>query len=485
MTKATQYARFHPPTGCAFSVRAPAPLKSLFALLTALLATLAVAGQPFEDALVEKLDAEGKQGTYQWLKASGELYRDDPRYYDWLSRFAMDQGDYRTAIPALERLIELMPNHMGARLDLVIALQLEGRSHEARNRLVELNTLLARGSEPLPPQASQQLEELNRLLIAPTEEPATPGLSTLLTLGVGHDSNANRGADSDTITVRIPGFPPFDLPLGRDSIKRGDAFAEAGAHLDYGVRGNGCRYEPCRLWLAGAMTRQYESLDAYNQRHLYLGTRKTYGGQQQREYTLLAHNIRSSEVRFEGLDKQIDEQYIVSLEYRQLLPIGRKLSGSLKGDIIEDVHNDESTGYMATVGLNGALSLWGSPSFSQHNRQLLWDASASWHNRPGYYAGDNQRLRLSANFPFAVAGQWQGNLGATYRWRKDEEPFSTIFFGNTVREDNEWVLSASLQRALGLRLHLTSRAHYEVVDSSIPLFDVNRLQVTLGLAYQL
>src|SRR5690606_23984694 len=155
--------------------------------------------------------------------------------------------------------------------------------------------------------------ELNKLLIPTNEETERPSLSTVLTAAMGHDSNANRGADKDTITVRIPGFPPFDVALGEDSIKQADEFIEVGAHLEYGTKRNGCRFEPCRLWLAGASDRRYNSLDAYDQRHLYAGTRRTYGGRYQREYTLLMKNIRSSEVRYEGFDKQIDEQNILSL----------------------------------------------------------------------------------------------------------------------------------------------------------------------------
>lgn len=437
----------------------------------------ASADEAFVETLLLRLEEEGQNGAYQWLQSVQAEHRDTPLYYDWLSRFAMDKGDYQRAIPALERLILLEPRHMGARLDLVLALQLEGRSIDARQALQALHGLLPDRTQ-LPDQAQRQLAELDKLL-QPDAAAEPNRFSALVSAGLGHDSNANRGSDDKTLKVNLPGGLPIELVLAPESIKTADEFAEVGLYLEYGKRGTGCRFDDCRQWLAGAMTRRYANLDEYDQRHLYLGTRKSFAGRYQREYSLMVQNLVSSKLEF----NRVDEQNILGFEYRQLLPGLPRLGGVVKADLIDEKANDNPVSTMGTVGVNGSLAFGFNPDFRKSGRRLLWEAAGSWHHRPDYFAGDTRRLWLAVNYPLLVAEEWYFNVGVTYRWRNDEEPFSQGFFGDTVRTDKEWLLSAQAQRSLGSWL-LSSRLHYEKTGSNIPLFDVNRLQWTLSVAYQ-
>jgi len=446
----------------------------------------ATESESLEMAIGQRLADSGRRETYEWLKSVAGQHDDNPTYHDWLGRLAIELGEYREAIPPLRALIELEPRHMGGRLDLVIALQLEGRSHEARNELQALNALLKRYPEAeLPSQAQRQLGELNKLLMTGTEQQKVhASLAGYASLGVGHDSNANRGSDDDAITVSLPGYPPFQLPLGADSIKQGDGFSEASGHLEYGSRGNGCRFSECRLWMAGAMVREYNSLSEYDQRHLYAGTRKSYGGRYQREYSVMLQGIRSSEIRYAGLDKRVDEQWIAGVEYRQRVPTFKQLIGSGKIEVIEETDSDNPTSTMASLRLNGVLvPIRGPHSFNQVNRRLLWELGGSWHERPDYLSGNTQRLWLSAQYPFALESSWQGSLTALYRWRQDTEPFSSIFFGDEHREDREWALGVNMQYLVSDNWVVTSKAHYEKSESTITLFDTTRLQLSLSLAY--
>ena len=99
-------------------------------IVTLMLAVLAQAGQAesFEQRLENRLETDDVVEVYEWLQSIEDEYGDQVPYLDLRSRFAMRLEDYANAIPVLERLIEVQPGHMGARLDLVIALQLEGRS---------------------------------------------------------------------------------------------------------------------------------------------------------------------------------------------------------------------------------------------------------------------------------------------------------------------------------------------------------------------
>jgi len=433
----------------------------------------------FETLLLEQLKSGGNAQAYQWLQSVGQAYSNDPSYYDWLSRLAMEQGDYRNAIPPLEALIELQPQHLGARLDLVIALQLEGRSHEASERLRELNALVT-DVNALPEQAHRQIVELNRLLIQNGGKVADNQFRVLISAGAGFDSNANRGADSKTIPVTLPGGLPFELELADESLKTEDEFAELGIHLEYGERRKNCRSQSCRLWVAGASTRQYATLSEYDQRHIYIGTRKTLKGRYEQEYTLMLQNIVTSELEF----ARIDEQYIFGLDYRQRIPKLETLTGTLKLELINEVESEESTTLMSTMAVNGNVNLSRDHNFSTVSNRIFWEAAASWHERPDYFAGSTQRWWLSARYPFAVTENWQSSLSAMYRWRQDSDNFSPLFFGNTQRSDNEWTLAMNIQRLLGTQWLVSSSARYEIIDSNIPLFDVTRLQIAMNVAYQ-
>ena len=195
----------------------------------------------------------------------------------------------------------------------------------------------------------------------------------------------------------------------------------------------------------------------------------------------MVQNVRTSELDFD----RIDAQNILGLEYRQRLPGFPHLGGSVKGEVIDETYGNKSTSFMSTLGVNGVVGFGGNPTFNHVNRKLLWEITASWHDRPDYNAGDTQRLRLSTTYPFALFEDWQGSLAASYRWREDREAFSPSFFGSTRRVDNEWLLGVQIQHPLGKQWLVSSRANYEQVDSSIQLFDVNRFQFTLSIAYQM
>ncbi|MAT49904.1 MAG: hypothetical protein CMK32_01800 [Porticoccaceae bacterium] len=449
-------------------------------IVTLMLAVLAQAGQAesFEQRLENRLETDDVVEVYEWLQSIEDEYGDQVPYLDLRSRFAMRLEDYANAIPVLERLIEVQPGHMGARLDLVIALQLEGRSFEARQQLIELNSLITDKSE-LPVLAARQLEELNKLLLN-GEHDRSNTLSGFVSLGLGHDTNANRGAENRFIRVKLPGDIPIDLELAPESLKTSDPFAEFNAVAEYGAKGQYCQYERCRLWIGGVRFRRYSDLDEFDQRQVYLGTRVSYGGRLRREYTLMAQNVVSSELEF----SRIDEQNILSLEYRQLIPGYRYFGGSVRGELIDETRGENATSYLGSLGLNGRIQTGGEPAFQKVNRFLIWTVEASWHTRPDYFAGDTLHLSASAKYPFRMFDTIQGSLGARYNWRRDGDPFNRIFFGDTRREDQEWVISAQLNHPLSERWLLSGNLSHESIESNIELFDVSRSQLSIGIGYQ-
>lgn len=439
----------------------------------------AATADDFIPELLDRLEQQGRSDAFQWLRSQHAQYPSNPLYHDWVSRFAMESGDYRRAIPSLERLIALQPNHLGARLDLILALQLEGRSYEARQQLQQLYPLLPE-AEALPEQARLQIAELDKLL-QPQRVSKANRFTAVISAGIGHDSNANRGADSDTLKTYLNGIP-VELQLDPRSVKTADEFNETSLHLEYGKRGNDCRFEACRQWQAGAYQRHYRSLGEYDQRHIYLATRKSYAGRYQREYGVTLLNVVSSKIEYIDHDKS-DEQNIIGFDYRQRL-LGRgHLTGAIKTEWIDERQRDERNSFLTTLTLNGQARLNISPSFKKSGQRLRWEAAGSRHRRPDYFAGDTTRYWLSATYPFMV-GQWHSTIGLTARWRQDDETFNQLFFGSTVRRDHEWQISAQLQRVLGKWI-ISSRANYEQISSNIDLFDTSRFQASLTLAYQL
>lgn len=450
-----------------------------FSLGCALLLALVIPARADDLArqFLEQLEQHSPQQSYDWLRAQESRYRHDPLYYDLLSRLAMDQGDYRGAIPHLQRLIQLEPRHFGGRLDLILALQLEGRSAEARQKLQELHALLPEAGE-VPDTVTRQIAELDKLL-QPHQTHVPRRFTTTLVASVGHDSNANRGSERDHLDIEIGGVP-VRLPLSRDSLKTSDEFSEASVHFEYGQRSNNCRFETCRQWQAGAYTRRYFDLDRYNQRHLYLATRKSYAGRYQREHGLTLQNVISS--RLDYGDGKVDEQNILGFDYKQRLTPTRHINGGLKLEWIDEKRRDERNSLLSTFTLSGQTRPLQRQGFRSPSR-LGWELGSSWHRRPDYFAGDTLRYWAKLNYPFMI-GQWQTQLSGTVRQRHDDEAFNTLFFGSTTRTDTEWLLSAQLQRHFGSWMAST-RLNYEHTESNIDLFDTRRVQITWSLAYQL
>lgn len=434
-----------------------------------------------EQLLLERVEEDGPTATYRWLKRSQRQYSNQSTYYDWLSRFAMARGDYHRASAALETLIELEPLHLGARLDLVLALHMQGRGHEARQRLAEFNMLIMLSNVPLPIEAARQVQQLNQLLeIGEGAEPKRQWTG-LVTAAVGYDSNANRApASKIEQTVVIPGFGSvvFDNELAQE-----DFYTDLGAHIEQGYRQEDCRIRSCLNVMAGVFERRYEEVTSYNQRQVYAGVQHVLGGRYQREYSLMLRHVRSSQLEF----NQIDRQNILSMEYRQRLPWHPSLTGGAKLEIIDDRSVDEEAGWLASVTLGGLARPWQpwSPStFARNGQRLRWETGGSWHNRPGYTSGDSRRLWGTIIYPLAIKGEWQASASATYQYRFDEHPYFPWVFGDTKRRDHELTIGAQTGRQFG-SLQLVARVQYEKVFSTIELFDIDRLQVSLNVVYEL
>lgn len=434
-----------------------------------------------EQLLLERLEADGAAATYQWLRNTTPTEATAGAYLDWLARFAMARGDYSFAANTLEQLIERDPLHLGARLDLVLALHLEGRSHEARTRLAELNALLIMSHAPLPPEAERQIVDLNRLLEVGVAEEPEPRWFGIVTAAAGYDSNANR-APSEKIErpVLIPGFGSlvFDNALARD-----DFHTDLGGHIEYGLRPEDCRIRRCLNWMAGVFERRYQEVTDYNQRQMYAGVRHILGGRYQREYSLMARHVQSSQLEF----NRVDRQNVLSAEYRQRLPWRPSMVGGVKLELIDDRSVDEDAGWLAAFTLGGLARPWhigSTPDFARNSQRFRWETGGSWHHRPGYSAGDARRIWGTVIYPLPTKRQWQASASATYQYRFDEYAYFPWVFGSTVRRDHELTVGAQAGRQFG-SFQLVARLQYEKVFSSVELFDIDRFLLSLNVAYEL
>ena len=429
-----------------------------------------------ETALLLNIQATDKADAYDWLKTQKSRYPNDPLYYDLHSRLAMELGDYAGAVTALKRLVALQPGHMGGRLDLVLALQLEGRSYEAREALIDLNRRLKHVPNP-PAAVRKQLAELNDLLLEPmTAEDY--GFRGHLELSGGYDSNANRGADSSIMTFNFPGGIPVNIELAPDSLKTADDFGQVDVSLEYGQRGSKCRLYGCHNWLAGAIFRQYNQLDKYDQRYYYLGYKYQLAGDSGREVSAMVRQIDVTDLDLNGSG----EQNSAVVEYRQLLPGMRNVVGLGRFEVIDEADNRPNA-QLTSLGLQGAFSWPWSQSFRRSNQQLIWSALASYHRREDYGPGDAERYRLTLGYPFSLGRKIQGVLQASYQYRTDSNEYNPLLFAGKHRVDKEILLGARLQYQLARNWHLLANLSYESVHSSIALLDVTRTQAQLGIRY--
>jgi len=188
----------------------------------------------------------------------------DPRFDYLFGLAALEAGRPGRATLALERVLQVQPNHAAARLDLGRAYFALGDFDRAR---AEFDAVLSMNP---PPAARATIEQHLAAMRSPTAPPMkqTQGY---VEVGAGYDTNVN--ASTDKQIVYLPYFG-LSATLDTNSFKQRDSFGSVGV--------GGALSRPINdrtAWFVGAdlLARKYHSYDIFDSENYQLRAGLSFG----------------------------------------------------------------------------------------------------------------------------------------------------------------------------------------------------------------
>ena len=184
----------------------------LFSLPLVLLASVALANKPF--ALEEQLIRQGKaEQAYTRLLESFDQHAGTPDFDYLFGLAAIDSGHPTEAVFAFERILDVIPNHAEARIELARAYYKLNEYRAARQEFEEV-----RDDVPVAVQST-----IDKFLsaIKYASAPAQKHFEAYVQAGLGYDSNVNGATDSPT--VALPGFGNILVTLDDSGREKGSS----------------------------------------------------------------------------------------------------------------------------------------------------------------------------------------------------------------------------------------------------------------------
>lgn len=168
---------------------------------------------------------------------------------------SLSEGRKHDASKQMARLIDLVPQHAGAWLDLALIQCSLGQADEAERLFANIETRFDPGREVLE-------------LIAAARDTGcaawTPSSAGTFSIARGVDDNVNQGASNSTFIVQGPDGE-VELPLLEDFLPRRDQYTQASADFMRGLTANGT------LGFLQFQGRRYDRLRDYDTTALYAG----------------------------------------------------------------------------------------------------------------------------------------------------------------------------------------------------------------------
>ena len=415
----------------------------------------------FSEKLAEYLKNRQTKEAYQWLIKHQDEQANNPQFNDWLAQLAMQLGQYPQAINALERLILLQPNHLGAQLDLVIAYLKLGNVVRARQEFNQLQQQVS-SQKSVPPSAAETIAQLEQQLA----NDSSYRFNGLVQIGGGYDSNVNQGAENDLIRLNIDGQVPVDLELAPESTASEDAFSTQRLQLSLKEEpGANCGYQ---YWCSGLVldvaTRLHHDETRYDQYQGLLGGSLTQLLPERRSkltgYLQYAHLSDS------------DTLASVAAEFSQRWRLSEQWAGYALY-----INNRHEEGSSLEDSQQSSFTLLG-----ELDNGLYYSLAYGYHNQPGRTSGDTRSSYATLGYKTRLSN-WYAQGRFSYSWEQDSLPYYTPLFGDTVREDTKSSLALSATRALSSHWISTLSFEYSDNRSNIPLFDRDRFEATISFSY--
>lgn len=414
--------------------------------------------------------AEGRPAAaLQGLLAHEAELAGVPEFDYQLGLAALEAGDDRAALHALERVILQLPNHAGAWIDLAIA-------HIRLREYATAETLLAHVEDNFSPPADL-LQHIQAARSQSRQARLAEGWHGEFTVQRGRVGNVNAGISTSGITLTPQGSAPVFLEIDPSRRPQADHASQWRGLLQRTVEHDaGSRSE----WVGLMRGRQYDSAGDYDTRDIglaYAYTRPLHRAPQ--DGALLA-------VLGGGLQHlQLGGRTLANIATVQLglrQPLGRcSLALRLENEqrrFLADGYYDAGINWLG----GGLLCAGEAGAFSLGLRGGL-DKPES--GRPG---GATRRDEINLDYFLPLAGPLALEGLIYYGRAADREGYSPLLDNHRVRRIDRSVWRATLSWTLPWapagRWALQAGIERSREDANLSLFDVSDRQLFVGMRYR-
>jgi hypothetical protein len=370
--------------------------------------------------------------AYQWLNRHEQQLRGSAKGLYMYGVLALRLGHKHQAFNALQQVVSLAPNNIGAQLDLALAAIQIGNLKQADQLLKGLEQ-----RNDMPDGVALLVASYRRKINHQLQPQANA--TTNVKLAAGYTGNVNLGLLTEQITL--------DTVSGSINLNVDPSNRAMGAVYKHVSVAHQRTVQDLTVSALGQIT-QYSDLQQYNTGAVGITVAKAL--------TLLARPAQvgvSNQWQRNG--DQISHNWVVKAT--TLLPASKKLS----------VQWDQ-----------------------QHKLTMQLASSASWLGVRGqWFAGleqqDMRASHLGINIPWTVSNDIQLQLGLDYTVSQDFNPYSPSVFGDKPKMTQTLALKSNLS----LPMKKNHRAFINIVwqhqDSNIALFRTRKASVEIGITKQI
>lgn len=371
---------------------------------------------------------------------------------------SLAEGRKTDASNSLRRLIDQVPQHAGALIDLALIQCGLGNADEAERLFATIETRFS--------PTREILELLNQARDSGCQPPA-PASAATVNVGRGIDDNVNQGASNSTFIVTGPDGD-IVLPLLEDFLPKRDGYTTLGADYVRGIGANGS------LGFVQFQQRRYDTLRAYDTGGVYAGIESPwrFGGWLLRTTGSLGATTMSGRLYQKQLQLQARVAPPLSLPTHTQL----YLTGSATHTTYESLGNFDSD----VFELRALLSRQAGTLGASATLGLLSDRARG--DRPGGNRHGNY-LTLSLRKP--LGWKLSGELAWTRQQWHSAAPYSPELLIEQVRAQRTQVLRAALSYQLGKDHSLVLEGRVLRNRENISIFQYDNRQLQLSWQWQL
>jgi len=370
---------------------------------------------------------------------------------------SLSEGRKNDASATLARLIEQVPQHAGAVIDLALIQCSLGNANQAERLFAIVETRF---------NPSREILELIADARDSGCKPAAPASSASMSIGRGFDDNVNQGASNSTFIVNGPDGQ-VELPLLDDFLPQRDGYTTVNADYVRGVGSNGS------LGFMQFQARRYDQMRGYNTGALYGGIESPwrFGAWTMRSTGSLGMTTMAGRL----YQKQAQAQLRVGVPLPLPPHTQLYLTGSATHTKYASLRNFDSdvlearallAHRTATLALNAAFG-------------VLSDRARG--NRPG---GNRHGNVLTLSMRKALGWDTHGDIAWTRQRWDSAAPYSPELLIGEVRAQRTQVLRAALSHQVAKNQTVALEARMVRNHENISIFQYTNRQLQLSWQWQ-